>query len=209
MKLVIFGSTGGTGVELIQQALKRGHEVVAFARQPNDLTLSHPHLRVVRGDVQDLASVRAVVNGAQAAISVLGVRMGQAQSTARSEGTRNIIQALTEAGVRRFVSNSTVGAGAHLQTLPWIARFLLPKIIGAWRLEEAGLQEDAIRASSLDWVILRPPRLVDGPAAGKYQIGANLVSGFGAKLTRADLATALLDQLDSNKFLHATPTVIG
>jgi putative NADH-flavin reductase len=85
----------------------------------------------------------------------------------------------------------------------------LPKIVGAWRLEEAGLQEDAIRASSLDWVILRPPRLVDGPAAGKYRIGSDVVSGFGSKLTRADLATALLDQLESNQFLHCTPTVVG
>lgn len=159
--------------------------------------------------MQDLESVRGVVKGAQGAISVLGVRVGQAQSTARSDGTRNIVGALTEAGVSRFVSNSTVGAGAHLQTLPWIARFLLPKIIGAWRLEEAGLQEEAIRASRLDWVILRPPRLVDGPAAGRYQIGTNLVSGFGSKLTRADLAAALLDQLESNQFLHATPTVMG
>jgi putative NADH-flavin reductase len=209
MKLVIFGSNGSTGLALVQQALQRGHDVVAFARQPEDLKISHPHLRTFKGDVLDLAAVRAAVAGTDAAISALGVRMGQAQSTTRSQGTSNIVQALTEAGVRNFVSVSTVGAGAHLQTLPWIARFLLPKIVGAWRLEEAGRQEDIVRASKLDWTILRPPRLVDAPVTGRYQIGTTLASGFGAKISRADLATALLDQIGTWKFVRATPTVMG
>jgi putative NADH-flavin reductase len=209
MKVVIFGSTGVTGLALVQQALQHGHDVVAFAREPNAVNISHARLQVVRGDVLDFSAVEHAVRGVDAAISVLGVRMGQARSAARSDGTRNIVKALNAADVRRFVSVSAVGAGAHLQTLPWIARKLLPLLVGTWRLEEAGLQEDVIRASNLDWVILRAPRLVDGPDAGSYRAAENLVTGFGDKLSRGVLAKALLDQLKANQFVHATPTVVG
>jgi len=209
MKVVIFGSTGATGLALVQQALQRGHEVVAFARKPNAIDISHARLQVVRGDVLDFGTVEHVVHGADAVISVLGVRVGQSQSNARSEGTRNIVKAMKATGVRRFVSVSAVGAGAHLQTLPWIARTLLPMLVGKWRLEEAGLQEDAIRGSDLDWVIMRAPRLVDGSDACSYRAAENMASGFGDKLPRGVLARALLDQLESNQFVHATPTVVG
>jgi putative NADH-flavin reductase len=209
MKVVIFGSTGATGLELVQQALDRGHHVVAFARNPADIPVTHERLEVAKGDVLEHAALQQAVRGADAAISVLGVRMGQASSTARSVGTRNIVQALAATGVKRFVSVSAVGAGAHLQSMPWIARLMLPLLVGKWRLDEAGLQEEAIAKSPLDWVILRAPRLVDGQGTGRYRMAANLVSDFGDKLPRADLAKALLDQLTANEFVRTTPTVKG
>ena len=207
MKIIIFGSTGNTGLELVQQALARGHEVLAFARDPQKMNIQHPKLQCIQGDVMNVVAVQQAVQGVDAAISVLGVRMGQAPSTLRSRGTQNIVDALQAAGVRRLVSCSTVGAGEHLSTLPWLARFLLPKLIGKWRLEEAGLQEKIIRQSQLDWVILRPPRLVDGKAKQVYQLGNELKTGFGSQLSRTDLASALLDQLEKNDFLRQAPTV--
>jgi putative NADH-flavin reductase len=209
MKVVIIGSTGATGLALVQQALDRGHHVVAFARNPADIPVTHERLQVAKGDVLDLYALQLAVRGADAAISVLGVRMGQTRSTARSEGTRNIVQVLAAAGGKRFVSVSAVGAGAHLQTLPRIARVLLPLLVGKWRLDEAGLQEEVIAKSSLDWVILRAPRLVDGQSMGNYRIAENLVTGFGDKLPRADLANALLDQLAADQFVRKIPTVTG
>lgn len=207
MKILIFGSTGATGTALVRQGLERGHEVFAFARNPEQIGLSDARLRLVRGDVLDAHAVSGAVKGMDAAISALGVRIGEPVSTVRSVGTRNIVEALEGASVYRFVSVSTVGAGAHLNTLPWIARVLLPRVVGRWRLQEAGLQEDAIRSSRLGWTVLRPPRLVDGQADGKYRIGETLATGFGAKLTRGNLAAALLDQLETNRFLNKAATV--
>ncbi len=214
MKLLIFGSTGGTGLELIRQGLARGYQVLAFARKPEDVTIQHPSLKVLQGDVENPNDVRAAVKALvregtdnAAVISVLGVRIGKDPSQARSKGTRHIVDALKAAGVRRFVSGSTLGAGDHLKTMPWLVRWLLPRLVGAWRLEEAGLQETIVRASGLDWVVLRPPRLVDGAASGKFKVGPDLAPSFGAKLTRGDLATALLDQVSSDRFLQQFPTV--
>lgn len=207
MKIVVFGSTGGTGIELIKQAIKRGHEVTAFARDPSRIPISDSTVRMVKGDVLDLKTVAAAVAGAQAAISALGVRLGQSPGTVRSEGTRNIVTALSATDVRRFVSVSTVGVGDSLNRLSFFARFLLPRIVGAERLEEAERQEQIIRQSSLEWTILRPTRLVNGLAMGRYQIGGDLRTGMGSKLARADLAAALLQQLETAEFLRQTPTV--
>jgi len=207
MKIVVFGSTGGTGIELIKQAIKRGHEVTAFARDPSQIPISDSTVRMVKGDVLDLKTVAVAVAGAQAAISALGVRLGQSPGTVRSEGTRNIVTALSAADVRRFVSVSTVGVGDSLNRLSFFARFLLPRIIGTERLEEAERQEQIIRQSSLEWTILRPTRLVNGLAIGRYQIGGDLRTGMGSKLARADLAAALLEQLETAEFLRQTPTV--
>lgn len=209
MKLVIFGATGATGRALIRQAVQRGHTVTALVRNPTGLPATTPPCSIVQGDVRDIAAVARAVEGADAALSALGVRQGRPAEASRSQGTANIVQALQAAGVRRFVSVSTVGAGEHLATLPWMARVLLPRIIGRWRLEEAGLQEQMVRASSLDWVVLRPPRLLDGEGLGDYCIGNDLKTGLGSSISREDLATALLDQVASDRFLHQSPTVFA
>lgn len=207
MNIVIFGGTGGTGLELLKQAIARGHEVTALVRDPARVGMTDTRLRILKGDVLDPNAVRAAVTGTQAALSALGVRLGQPPGTVRSEGTRNIVAALSDAGVRKFVSVSTVGVGDSVGRLTFWARLLLPRLIGTERLEEADRQERIIRQSGLDWVILRPSRLVDDPAKGEYRIGLDLRTGMTSKLTRADLAASLLDQLESDRFVRQTPTV--
>lgn len=208
MKITVFGSTGGTGLALLQQALHRGHQVLAFAREPQKISISDPRLKVIQGDVLDRQAVQSAVDGAEAVISALGVRLGQAPGTIRSDGTRNIVNALLNAGVKRFISVSTIGVGDSRDRLSLVGRFLLPKMIGAERLQEAERQEEIIRQTNLAWTILRPPRLVDSPVTGRYQIGTGLKTGFSSSLARADLATALLDQLDNDAFVRKCPSVI-
>ena len=207
MKIIVFGSTGGTGIELIKQALKQGHEVTAFVRNASKVPFSDPAVKLIEGDALDLKSVQTAIGSNQAAISVLGVRLGQAPGKVRSEGTRNIVTALSSTNVRRFVSVSTVGVGDSFNRLSFFARILLPKIIGTARLNEAERQEEIIRQSSLDWTILRPTRLVDSDVVGKYQIANNLRTGMSSKLSRADLAAALLVQLETEDFLRQTLTI--
>ena len=207
MKIIVFGSTGGTGIELIKQALKQGHEVTAFVRNASKVPFSDPAVKLIEGDALDLKSIQTAIGSNQAAISVLGVRLGQAPGKVRSEGTRNIVTALSSTNVRRFVTVSTVGVGDSFNRLSFFARILLPKFIGAARLNEAGRQEEIIRQSSLDWTILRPTRLVDSDVVGKYQIANNLRTGMSSKLSRADLAAALLVQLETEDFLRQTLTI--
>ena len=209
MRITVFGSTGGTGLALLQQAIQRGHQVIAFARDPKKIPSLDPRLNVIQGDVLDPNAVKLAVDGADAVISALGVRLGQVPGTVRSDGTRNIVNALLAVGVKRFISVSTIGIGDSRDRLSFVARFLLPRIIGAERLKEAERQEDIIRQSNLKWTILRPARLVESPTTGGYKIGIDLNTGFSSKIARVDLATALLDQLESDEFIGRCPSVIN
>ncbi len=209
MKIVVIGSTGGTGLAILQQAIQRRHQVIAFARDPKKISISDPNLAVVQGDALDPNAVKRAVDGADAVISALGVRLGQSPGTLRSDGTRNIVDALLAVGVNRFVTVSTIGVGDSRDRLSLFARFLLPRIIGAERMNEAERQEQIIRQADLRWTILRPPRLVDSPIASRYTIGTDLKTGLNSKIARADLATALLDQLESDQFVGKCPSVVA
>ena len=130
MRIAVFGSTGGTGLALLQQAIQRGHQVIAFARDQQKIPSLGPNPNVIQGDVLDRNAVKLAVDGADAVISALGVRLGQAPGTVRSDGTQNIVNALLAVGVKRFISVSTIGIGDSRDRLSFVAHFLLPKIIG-------------------------------------------------------------------------------
>jgi putative NADH-flavin reductase len=100
MRLLIFGSTGSIGRELVKQALEQGHTVTAFARDPAKLDIKHANLQVVQGDVMDLASVEKAVQGQEAVLCSIGAGR---KGTIRSEGTRHIIRAMEKADVADFM----------------------------------------------------------------------------------------------------------
>jgi putative NADH-flavin reductase len=209
MKLAIFGATGGTGAQLVQQALAAGHDVTAVARNPAQLQLSHEHLRVVRGDVRDPASVAEAVSGQDAVVSCIGGTTRQKPVTLYSAGTGNILNAMRAAGVRRFICISAnpleVGNGDVL-----LDRLVLKPIVRAiFKDSYADLarMEEEVRGSGLDWTIMRPPRLTDRPPTGRYRIAIDRNLPRGRFIGRADLAGAMLQMLDDPKSVHATVTV--
>lgn len=209
MKITVFGSTGGTGREVVRQALQRGFEVVAFVRTAQALGIEHDNLQIVQGDVLNPASIIPALKGTDVVISALGVKLGQTAGKTRSEGTQNIVNALAQTGIKRFISVSSVGAGDSKLRLSWIASLLLPRIIGADRLAEAELQEHIIQQSDLDWTILRPARLVDAAGTGNHTVAAELKTGLASKTVRADLAKALLDEAQANTYVGQCVTVVS
>jgi len=144
MNITVFGSTGGTGIEVVRQAVSRGHEVTAFVRDPARLPVRDVKLRLVRGDVLELGSVKAALDGVEAAVSALGVPFGHPPGRVRSEGTGNIVSALGSCGIPRFVCVSSVGSGDSRKRLTIPARFLFSLIIRGRRLAEVELQEEVM-----------------------------------------------------------------
>src|SRR2546426_8941695 len=129
MRVLIFGATGRTGRELVRQALERGHEVTAFARNPSALPIRHERLQVVQGDILDKASIERAVAGQDAVISALGARTLR-RSTVLSEGTKNILKAMRKHGVNRFVCMSSLGVGdSRGQLGPLYDFFLIPLLL--------------------------------------------------------------------------------
>jgi putative NADH-flavin reductase len=194
MRITIFGATGGTGTCLVAQALEAGHDVTAVVRDPARLAIpAHPRLRVVAADIMDPASILPAVTSADAVLTAAGPR-GTGPTTVIQDSLASIIAAMQKAGVRRLlaVSGSIVadeGESYYLRYLikPLARRTFLRHVCADMRAGEA-----QVRASDLDWTIVRPPALTDKPAAGSYRtaVDRNLPRGF--RVSRADLAACVL-----------------
>ncbi len=206
MKLLVFGATGGTGHQLVELALAQGHDVTAFARNPAKLAVGHADLEVVRGDVTDFASVAKATRGRDAVFCAIGA--GARRSTLRTEGTRNIVRAMEEAGVRRLVSQSALGVGDSRDILPFHYKYAIVPILLRHAFVDHEGQEDLIRRSRLDWTIVRPGNLTDGIRTGEYRHGFTAADKpTKLKISRADVADFMLEQLTNDAYLRGTPGV--
>ncbi|NTU62697.1 MAG: SDR family oxidoreductase [Chloroflexi bacterium] len=190
MKLLIFGATGGTGRLLVEQALAQGHVVTAFVRDSRKLTLSHPQLRVVPGNVLEAATVDPVVADQDAVLVALG--SGQNEPlTVRSDGTRHITRAMQQQGVKRIIV--VLSAGVVLKEIaPQYA------VIAA----EHRRVFEVLQQSGLDWIAVCPPSLTLDPATGGIRAVVGGMPENGFQLARADMAAFMLKQLTSDQYLQ-------
>ncbi|WP_375418108.1 NAD(P)-dependent oxidoreductase [uncultured Hymenobacter sp.] len=202
MNLLVFGATGGTGRQLVEQALTQGHTVTAFARTPAKLALQHANLRVVPGDVLDAAAVQTALAGQEAVLSALGAPAGH-KTPVRSEGTRHILHAMQQAGVRRFVCLTTLGMGDSREALPFSYKYLIVPLFLRSAFADSELQEAYIQQSLVEWTIARPATLTNGPRTGNYQHGFPATQqGLKIKISRADVADFMLRQLHDSTYLR-------
>ena len=204
MNLTIFGATGASGTILTSQALAAGHDVTAIVRDPARLALPpHPQLRVVTASVMDPASIAPALEDADAAISAIGPR-GSGPTTVIQDSVRSIIRAMDKTGTRRFVevSGSIVadeGESPYIRYLvkPVVRSTFLRHVCADMRAGEA-----EIRASDLDWTILRPPALTGKAATGTYRIAIDRNLPHGFTISRGDLAACVLALLDDPAVVH-------
>jgi putative NADH-flavin reductase len=206
VKLAVFGATGGTGQQVVAQALARGHQVTAVVRRPEAFTVEHEQQRVVAGDVARPDSLDGVLDATGAVISALGVGTQKGATTVYSAGTANIVSAMRSANISRLVAVSASPAG------PWreaglVNRFavypILQRLFGA-SYDDMRRMEEFLAGSGTEWTVVRPPRLLDNPAKGDYRIATTGPVPGGRSITRADLATAILDALDNESLIgHA------
>lgn len=206
MKLLVFGSTGGTGRQLVELALAQGHAVTAFARSPTKLDIKHANLIVAQGDVLDFASVERAMQSQEAVLSALGSRSLK-KNTARTEGMRNIIRAMTNVGVRRLICISSIGIGDSWDMLPFLYKYILCPLFMRQGFAEHELQEECARQSGTEWTIVRPATLTNGSHTGVYQHGLLADKPIKFRISRADVADFMLKQLADGTYLRKTPWI--
>lgn len=196
MKLTVFGASGGTGSQVVSQALEAGHEVVAVVRDPARLPITHPSLTVLTADVLRPASIAEAVAGRDAVISALGHgRRKQERTTASrtlcADSARSITTAMREAGSRRLVIVSASGPfpdEGDGPLLRYVAKPALGRTVFAVQWRDLVAMEEVVRASGLDWTVLRPPQLNDKPLTGRYRTRQGMNLRGGLRVSRADLA---------------------
>ena len=208
MKLTVFGASGGTGSQVVSQALGAGHEVVAVVRDPARLPVRHQNLTVLAADVMRPADIADAVAGRDAIISALGHSQRKqdrktASPTLLADSARSITTAMRNTGSRRLIIVSASGPFPDKGDGPllrYVAKPLLGRTVFAFVWRDLVAMEEVVRASGLDWTILRPPRLTDKPLTGRYRTREGMNLRGGLLVSRADvahLALAVADDPDT------------
>jgi putative NADH-flavin reductase len=208
MRLTIFGATGATGQCLVEQALDQGHDVTAFARNPLALPTRHASLSIVTGDVFHPASIEEAVANQDAVLCAIGghdrLRVARSRHSRQpglcTIGTRNILDAMQKYHVSRLICLSAWGVGDSKNRLPFVFKHIILPLLMKEEYEDKEVQEQLIRQSALDWTIVRPSRLTNGPRTGSYRMNSILEYSGQSSISRADVADCMLKQLTDSTF---------
>jgi len=202
MRILIFGATGRTGRELVSQALRRGQNVSVFVRSPGKLTVVDTRLRVVQGDIQRAESIHAAVPEHDAVLSALGPR-SLGPTTLLSDAAREIVGAMQAHGVRRVIWQSSLGVGETRGHLGPLYNWLLIPLLLRHVFADKERQEAIIRATPLDWTIVQPAALTNGPLTESYRVGVRNCRGrLLPTIPRANVAHFLLEELENPRHIR-------
>lgn len=211
MKIVVFGATGIVGKAVVNEALKKGHEVTVLTRDARKVPTRHENLYVVEGNVKDRGTVRNVLKGQDAVIQTLGIGgKGDGKPTNFvSETNKIIMEEMEIMNVKRIVAISVIGAGDSMAFLPWIYRKLALPLFMKWFkaiIDDKNRMEPMIMNSSLDWTIVRCTTVKERSGTGKVNA---TMDGKGLKfsISAADMAAFIVNQLTDDSFLKKTPTI--
>jgi len=208
MKLVVFGSTGGTGQQLVAQGLAAGHEVTAFTRQPEAMA-KRLGLTVMAGSLHDSQAVVQALAGCDAVLSALGGSPLRRRERVCSGAMARIVPAMRQQGVRRVIAISTFGAGDSRPQVGWLARHLAFGVVLRSEVADKEAMETLLADSGLDWTVVRVGLLSDEPPHGAWRAADDgSIRGMG-KVTRADVAAFMLAQLASPLWLRRRPVLVS
>ncbi len=202
MKVIVFGATGTVGALFVQQALNDAHQVTAFARNPHKLKIEDDNLTRLSGDVMNEAVVADALCGHDAVVVTLGSGMSR-KGTVRSSGTGNIIAGMKKNGMKRLICQSTLGAHESWGNLNFFWKRIMFGVLLRPVFKDHELQEDLVRASGLNWTLVRPSAFTDEPARGSYKENfADSERDLLLKISRADVAGFLKRQLDEARYIN-------
>ena len=209
MNITIFGGTGESGLRTINRLLEAGYEVTAFARSPEKIGITHRNLRTVKGELSDYNTIERAIKNAAAVISLLGPN-AKSKKLSVSQGTRNIIKAMENNGVKRLIATATPSFQDSNDKFQFgftigrmIVKIFLKEVYGD--ICETG---SIVVKSNLDWTLLRLPMLSKKAGTGKISAG---YTGDGTvklfSLSREDLAIFIIKQLEDRFYIHKAPVI--
>ncbi len=206
MKIAVIGASRGIGLQIVEQGLERGHEVTALLRDPAKLTLTHERLRKVQGDAGKESDVRAAVAGQDVVCTCVGIGPTRQPVEIFSRGANNLLSALEGSSIK-LVCVTGIGAGDSRGHGGFLYDRIIQPLLLRTIYDDKDREEALIRASAVDWLIVRPSFLTNGPRTGVYRTLTNLAGVVAGKISRADVADFVLNQLESPTLFRQTPLV--
>jgi putative NADH-flavin reductase len=189
MKLLIIGANRGMGRRLVELALDESHTVTALVRNPEQLTVRHDRLSVIAGDIRDKEAVNRAVEDQDAVCITIGINPTRKPVTVFSEGAKTVIGALTHTDANQLICVTGIGAGDSKNH----GGFFYDRIFNPLLLK------------TLEWVIVRPGFLTNGPLTGTYRVLIDLAGVTAGKISRADVAHFILNEIKQKAYLSKTP----
>ena len=199
MKVLVFGANGETGRMVVERAMAAGHEVTAFVRNSDEGSAAK--VKVVSGDATNRADVDAAMQGQEAVIDTIGGKTPYKDTELESSATATIISSMKAARVSRLIATSMLGVGDSKDNAPLYARLLVSTFLRGADKDKSAMEAE-VSASDLDWTILRPAILNDDEATGNVQVIAEGPEKKAHKITRADLADFIVQQLQADSYVR-------
>jgi uncharacterized protein YbjT (DUF2867 family) len=208
MRILVIGATGGTGRAIVSEAQSQGHQVNALVRSAATAAPLLPGARLIEGDALDPDATTRALADCDGVISSLGPKLSPFREiTLLSAGTRVVIEAMQAQAVARLVCITGMGAGDSRGH----GGFLYDRVIQPWLLgpiyRDKDRQEAEIRASGLDWTIVRPTVLTDGPATGAVRALTDLTGFHGGRISRADVANFVITECARAEWKGKAPLI--
>lgn len=206
MKVLILGASGKTGRHVVEQALRKGHEVTALVRSPEKLDITHPKLRVIVGNAKEPKDLAKAFRGQEAVISTLGNSRKNPDPNLIRESSRIIVAAAKQARGSRVIMMSSFIVGGRLGPLTkGLVRLLMRKYTTDVR---AG--EELLRSSGLTWTIVYATVLTDAPKTGNVHIVSHEHTlSMRQKVSRADVAEFILRVLEEDQYPKQSVIITG
>jgi putative NADH-flavin reductase len=207
MRIAIIGASRGIGAELLKAAIEEGHEVTALVRDPATLNASTPALKIIKGDVLDSSSVAAAIAGQEAICICIGIPPTRKPVDVFSRGIQNILGAIEKESKQNLILVTGIGAGDSKGHGGFFYDRILNPLLLATNYADKDRAESIVKASNVEWLIVRPGFLTNGPRTGNYRVIENLSGVTAGKISRADVADFILKQLASPTYFGKTPLV--
>lgn len=211
MKMVLLGVTGYTGLSLMEQALTREHNVIAIARNLSKITIQHPNLRVVQGDVTSASSLAEAFSGSEVVVSCVGVSnpmQARKGTTVYSVGTRNIVEAMRQTNLKRIIVVSSAGV-APRKGAPILYKLIVKPFFLEPAYRDMRVMENFLSETELDWTIVRPPYLTATPLRTDYRLMPDHNFDDDRPLSRFSLAHFLVSEAESPRFVKHVVAISG
>ncbi|MEW9918304.1 NAD(P)-dependent oxidoreductase [Marimonas sp. MJW-29] len=204
-RIVVFGATSGIGKLAMEEGLKRGHTVRAFARSADKLD-ARDGLEICAGDALKAEDVAQALQGIDAVVYCLGIEESVAmlwkEVTLFSRSTEVLLQEMPKADVKRLIVVTGFGAGRSKQAMSFVERTGHRAILGK-PYADKDRQEEMLMQSDLDWTIARPVILTNNRGTGKYRVLRDTSSWRNGLISRADVAHYLIDAVEQDADIRA------
>jgi putative NADH-flavin reductase len=205
MRLLVIGATRGIGRCLVELALNQDHNVTALVRDPGQMPVSHDRLRVIKGDIRNREAVISAVEDQDAVCITIGIHPTRKPVIVFSEGAKNVIEALTHSATNQLICVTGIGAGDSKNHGGFFYDRIFNPLLLKTIYTDKDRQEALVRNSNLEWVIVRPGFLTNGPLTGTYRVLVDLEGISAGKISRADVAHFILSEIKEKTYLLKTP----